>query len=270
MKKLITAGAVLSLIGTPAFAQSQEAAAPLTPSEQIEQATAITKQWVEVQSTIAKEGNQWKVDKHLIQQRIDLFSAEMESLQQEIKELEDKAATGQGKRASYTNQINELQNAQNVVLGVLPRYEADLLELSKFFPTPLANSTETLMAPLRNKGKSNLGVGQRLALIVGVLNEVDKFNKDITTTKEERSIDGKNREVYVMYLGLGQAFYADEQGTIAGTGTPDPAKGGWKWESHDDQAEQIARAIAVAQGKIKPAEFVNLPMQVTTVKALSK
>jgi chromosome segregation ATPase len=265
MKKLITAGIVLSLFGTYSSAQAQQEQVPATAADQIKNATEVTRQWVDTQATIAKEGNQWKVDRELIQQRIDLFQSEMENLQSEIDELAKKASEGQGTRAEYSNRIDELNRAQSVVLGKLPKYETELRELAQFFPAPLQNSISKLLNALpANPQKASSGPGQRLAVIVGILNEVDKFNKDVTTTQEIHVIDGKQIQVEVMYLGLGEAFYADENGMIGGYGTP--AKGSWNWVEDNTMASQISKAIKIAQGKIKPAVFVELPMQVTDVK----
>jgi hypothetical protein len=265
MKKLITAGIVLSLFGTMSSAQAQQEQAPVSAADQIKSATDVTRQWVDVQSTIAKEGNQWRVDKDLMQQRLDLFRSEMENLQSEIDNLAKKAAEGQGTRAEYSNRIEELNRAQSVVLGKLPKFETQLRELAEFFPSPLRNSISKLMTSMpANSQKTNLGPGQRLAIVVGILNEVDKFNKDVTTTQEIHMIDGKQIQVEVMYLGLGQAFYADENGMFAGYGTP--AKGEWTWVEKNEMASEISKTLTIAQEKINPAVFVELPMQVTDVK----
>ncbi|HNX04956.1 MAG TPA: hypothetical protein PKI32_05605, partial [Opitutales bacterium] len=137
MKKLITAGIILSLLGSTASLQAQQSQAQQSPADQIKEATEITRQWVAQQATIAKEGNQWRVDKELMQQRIDLFRSEMEELQAEIDALTQKAAQGQGTRAEYNNRIEELNRAQSVVIGMLPKFETEIRELATYFPTPL-------------------------------------------------------------------------------------------------------------------------------------
>lgn len=261
MKKLITAGIALGLFGTVSLAQAQEA----TAAEQLQAATNITSEWVEARSSISKEINQWRVNKELIQQKIDFYKNELEGLQEEIDRYVEEAEKGKGKRAEYSNQIEELNRAQKVVLGILPKYESQVKELAKYFPSPLENSATKLAQSIpSNPENTRMSVGARLAVIVGILNEVDRFNRDVTTNQEVRTIGDKQIQVEVMYLGFAQAFYADSEGTIAGIGTP--AKGGWKWEAKDEMAPQILRAIQVAQGKIKPAEFVELPLQMTNIK----
>ena len=64
--------------------------------------------------------------------------------------------------------------------------------------------------------------------VVAMLNEADRFNSAITLTVELRKdAEGKERQVQTIYLGLGQAYFADEKGTIAGTGVP--GANGWAW-----------------------------------------
>ncbi|MFA5257001.1 MAG: DUF3450 family protein [Opitutales bacterium] len=269
MKKLISAGIALGLFGTATLLQAQQSSTPVDAGEQIKAATEVTSKWVETRSTISKDANQWRVDKELIQQKIDFYRIELENLQTEIDTLSKSASEGQDKRAQYANQIEELNRAQSVVIGMLPKYEAQVRELVRYFPSPLQETAGKLAKSIpTNPNTTRLGAGQRLAVIVGILNEVDRFNRDVTTTQEIREINGENRQVDVMYMGLGQAFYADSEGKIAGIGTP--AKDGWKWEAHDDMATQILTAIKVAQGKIKPAVFVEIPLQTTTINAISR
>jgi hypothetical protein len=264
MKKLITAGLALGLFGTVAHAQNQQAAT-IDAVEQMKAATQVTSQWIGIRANIAKVGSQWHIDRQLMQQRIDLYRSEIDQLQRNIAEMTSKAAEGQGKRAELSNEIDTLERAQKVVVGILPRYEAQLRELAKYFPEPLLRTTSRMIDSIPTSAANvRLGAGQRLALIVSVLNEVDKFNRDVTTSQELRQISGESRQVSVMYMGLGQAFYADATGSFGGVGFP--AKGGWVWEERNDMAAQIRDAIKVAQGEIKPAIFVELPLQVTQIK----
>jgi hypothetical protein len=105
-----------------------------------------------------------------------------------------------------------------------------------------------------------MGDGQRMAIVVAILNEIDKFNNTVTVEKEMRDVNGKPTEVKTMYLGLAQAFYAYKSGMFAGVGKP--AEGEWKWEEKNDMAQQISQAIAVADASLKPPVFSNLPLSV--------
>ena len=82
----------------------------------------------------------------------------------------------------------------------------------------------------------------------------------ITLTVELRKdAEGKDRQVQTIYLGLGQAYFADEKGTIAGTGVP--GANGWTWTANAALAEKIRKVIDIYENR-RPAEFVPVPVSV--------
>jgi hypothetical protein len=97
--------------------------------------------------------------------------------------------------------------------------------------------------------------------VIGILNEVNKFNRsEITVTSEVRKLaGGSSAEVTALYIGLGQAFYTGSNGTVAGVGHP--SEDGWIWEPANDAAAEIAEAIAVLKNE-KVASFIPLPVKV--------
>ncbi len=262
MKKLIIGGIALGLSVVPATAQQEtESQNPL------QQTRSAISSWVELKSDISKEATAWSTKKGLLEQRIELYETELENLTKEIAELQEKAETSAGDRSRLVQQQELLQRAQSAIEAELPKYETAILELARYFPAPLRDRVSTFTSSIpKDPSNTRLGVGQRMALIVGTMNEVDKFNNEATVVSEIRDIDGKRVQVRTLYLGLGQAFYANDQGTIGGVGYPAPD--GWTWESKNEMAADIARAIGVSSNVIKPAEFVGLPLKITEVNAL--
>ena len=101
-----------------------------------------------------------------------------------------------------------------------------------------------------------------MAIVIGTLNEIDKFNNSLTVISELRDMpDGvTTSEVKTIYIGLAQAYYVDSKAKIAGIGTP--SEDGWVWEENTDLAASISRSIAIYENIIKPAEFVDLPVSI--------
>ena len=62
-----------------------------------------------------------------------------------------------------------------------------------------------------------------------------------------------------IYLGLGQAYCADEKGTIAGTGVP--GANGWAWEAKPELTESIRKVIDIFEIRMS-AEFVPVPVTI--------
>jgi hypothetical protein len=106
---------------------------------------------------------------------------------------------------------------------------------------------------------TNVSLAERYQNVVGISNEVGKFNNDITMVTEVRTLsDGKPAEVRTVYVGLAQAYFVSPKGE-AGIGRP--SESGWSWTAARDIAPQIEQVVEVLQNKAKP-HFVSLPVKV--------
>jgi len=102
-------------------------------------------------------------------------------------------------------------------------------------------------------------LSQRFLTVVGILDEANRFNREVTASSEVRpASDGSLAEVNALYVGLGAAFYANAAGTAAGVGRPGPE--GWEWSAADSAAAAVAEAFKVHQGEVM-AHFVQLPVE---------
>ena len=80
--------------------------------------------------------------------------------------------------------------------------------------------------------------------MIGVLNEVNKFARDITVTSEVKELEGgKTAEVTAMYLGLGAGYYFNDKGNIAGYGYP--GEKSWVWEPDETLVQPVADAVTI-------------------------
>jgi hypothetical protein len=103
-----------------------------------------------------------------------------------------------------------------------------------------------------------------MAILVGIMNEVDKFNSDFSISSTHKTLpNGETKLVDVIYLGLAVAYYADSEGIVGGIGTP--AAGDWNWEERNDLAPAIRDAVLYYNGDIKPALMVDLPINIKDI-----
>ncbi|MCG8432352.1 MAG: DUF3450 domain-containing protein, partial [Candidatus Omnitrophica bacterium] len=108
--------------------------------------------------------------------------------------------------------------------------------------------------------ETKLSLGERFQNIVGVLNEVSKFNREITLASEVRNLpDGTSAEVTTIYVGIGKAYYVNNKGDIAGIGSA--SENGWRWRTANEAAPEIARAIAILKNE-QAAAFTQLPVEI--------
>jgi hypothetical protein len=155
----------------------------------------------------------------------------------------------------------KLKDASASLIGALESLEERTKELLKRLPDPVCQRVKPLRQRLPEKSaETKLSVSERFQNVVGILNEVDKFNREITLTSEVRTLpDGPSVEVVAVYIGIGQAFYASADGTVAGIGTAQ--KDGWVWKPDNTAGPRIAEAIAILKNE-KVAKFVQLPIEI--------
>ena len=85
------------------------------------------------------------------------------------------------------------------LLARIPGAVTELLAAHRL-PAPFIDAERAAMAEVRLAPTANRSV-------VGVLNELHKWNREVTVTSEVRAhADGSSVEVAVIYVGLGQAF----------------------------------------------------------------
>jgi hypothetical protein len=254
MKHTVMLTTLLPLATAAATAQSNRADTVGTTQ------TAIQK-WVETNALISKEARDWAVAKDALTASVDVCKREIVATQKKIAEAEADIAAADTKRVELgaTNEREkETATALEQRIGAL---EQRVLQTLPRLPQPLREKVEVLtqLIPAAD-ATERPPLGNRYATVVGVLNELHKWNREITVTSEVRTLpDGSSVEVAVVYVGLGQAFYTGGNGRVAGTGSA--TADGWVWRQANELAPRVQQAIAVFKNE-QPATFVQLPVQV--------
>jgi len=227
----------------------------------IDVARAALEQWVETRRLISQEKRDWAEGKEVLTARIDLVQREIATMRAKVGEAEASIVEADRKREELVQGNDELRAATQSlgegivalearVRGLLPRLPAPIRERVKILSQRLPEDPTTTKATL----------SERFQNVVGILNEVDKFNREVTLSLEVRELPGGGAiEVTTLYLGLGQAFYASSKGDAAGIGTA--TEDGWAWTPANEAAAAILEAIAVQRNEA-PAKFVQLPLRI--------
>ena len=241
-----------------AAAQEQEPQEK-TGAMRVQDTRTVLEQWVQTRRVISKEKRDWVLGKQLLQDRIDLVKREMESLRERIEETKSNLSEADKKKIELVETSDKLLEASSSLRSLIFRLEFETRELLRRLPEPIRDHVKPLSQKIPEEGPTGeVVLGPRYQNIVGILNEVDKFNREIRVTNEVRQLDdGSSAEVATLYIGLGQAYYVNTKGDRAGVGTQ--SDDGWVWEQHNDAAADIALAIAILRNE-KPAAFVRLPM----------
>jgi len=233
-------------------------AAPKAPT--LEETRLTLSKWIETQQIISKERNDWQQGKEILQGRIELVGKEVTQLKDRIAQSEAAVQESNRKRDELTKQNAQLKETGAQLAASITQMEARVRKLAKVAPEGVAKRLEPLLQRIpADPSATRVSVAERFQNVLGILNELNKANSEITIAYEIRQLaDGTSSEVQVIYVGLAQAYYLSPRGE-AGIGRPTDE--GWTWKPAGDQADEIYTALEIIQGKHPPA-FVALPVSI--------
>jgi hypothetical protein len=255
---LFRAPAILAILAvlSPSALRAQQ-----TPAEAVAATRTTIEKYVETRGLVSKETRDWAVGKESLEARMDVVRREIESLQKRIGDAEKSIADADQKRAELLAENERRKAIGEQLTTQVVTMETRVHKLLPRLPEPLRARIKPLSQRLPVAGEeSKQSVGERWQNVIGILNEVDKWNREITVTTELRTMaDGSSVEVAVLYVGVAQGYYASANGRFAGIGSANAEA--WSWRAADELAPQVSRAIAVWKSE-QMAAFVRLPVQI--------
>jgi hypothetical protein len=137
-------------------------------------------------------------------------------------------------------------------------FEGQLTNLVPRLPAPLQEAMKPLLNRLpADPATTRMTAAERVQVLVGLLNELDKFNNAVAVFSEKRpNARGEEVAVETVYVGLGAAYFVNEAGDFAGTGVA--GLKGWEWTARPELAGSIREVIRIYRNE-RPARFVALP-----------
>jgi len=231
------------------------AAAP--PS--LEEARLTMGKWIETQQIISKERKEWQQGKEILLGRLELVKKEMATLEEKIKTAQSSVAEANKTRDELLAENDQLKAVGAQLIQAVTGMEEEIRQLFKTLPEPIQTKLQPLYQRIpEDAAQTHVSAAERFQNVLGILNELNNANNDITVSYEVRNLsDGKPFEVKAIYVGLAQAYYVSASGE-AGIGHP--TADGWKWESSKAVANDVLMALEILQGKQSPA-FVLLPVK---------
>lgn len=217
--------------------------------------------WVESRKVISQERRDWALGREMLNERIDLVQQEIDTLKEKIGDAETSLSEADKKRAGLVEDNDQLRSAAEALSGTVRTLEQRTGRLLSRLPDPVRERVKPLSQRIPDaEEETKLSLAERFQNIIGILNEVNKFSREITLTSEVRSLpDGTSAEVTALYVGIGRAYYASTDGKIAGSGTSSPD--GWVWTEDNRSAAGISQTIAILNNE-QVADFVLLPVEI--------
>ncbi len=223
---------------------------------------ATLEKWVETQRIISQEKRDFELSKEMLNERIKLLEREIEELERKIVTAKDNISDADIKRQKILKDNNEYNNNFTVLQNIVGRLEDGVRDVIKKLPENVNGHIKPLSQRLpdpENTSKT-VSLSERFQNIVGILNEVDKFNREISIVSEVRNLDtGDSVEVTTVYIGLGQAYFVNATGDIAGIGNLTDE--GWKWTENNEIAPAVSDVISILKNE-KVASYVKLPVEI--------
>jgi septal ring factor EnvC (AmiA/AmiB activator) len=236
-------------------------AAPAAETSPMAQTRSTLEQWVQTRQLISQTRTDWQTDKETLEQTVALYERELQAIDEQMS----KVATNNTQVAKEMTEATALQKTSNETLSDAKKFatefEAKVKQLVPQLPGPLQDILKPLLARLpTDPANTMMLAAERMQVLVGVLNELDKFNNAISIFNERRKNDkGEEVSVQTVYIGLGAACFVNEAGDFAGTGTA--GKNGWEWTTKPEIAPTVHEVVKIYRNE-RAARFVTLPAAV--------
>ncbi len=228
------------------------------PPPTLEETRVMMDKWLETQQIISKERKDWQQGKEILLSRLELVKKEISTLDEKIKQAESGVAEANKKRNELLAENGHLKVSGEQLAEAIAGMEGNVRQMFRQIPEPIRTRLQPLYQRIpEDPSKTRIAVAERFQNVLGILNELNKANNEITVSYEVHNLaDGKPAEVKAVYVGLAQAYYVSAGGE-AGVGCP--TADGWKWKPSKTIGREVLTALEIIEGKQSPA-FVPLPV----------
>ncbi len=221
---------------------------------------ALVQKWAETERMIAAERNEWEQGKALLQGRITLVQQSIEDMKKKKAEAETKLTEAKKRAAEVATEKQEAKEASEALLALAPALEKGVRDLIVRVPNTVREKVKVLADRIPKEGSEvkNITAAERFQNVLGILNELNKANLEIASLPEIHEIGGgRKAEVKTIYVGLGQGYFVNSAGDLAGVGTP--AAGEWVWNTDPTIAKPMLEVLEVMKKAMSP-KLVELPV----------
>ncbi len=218
-------------------------------------------QWVETRQLISKTRSDWQTDKETLEQTRQLFDRELQQVAEQMGKLSTNSTQVDKERTEAEAALKSSNEALDRAKQFTAGFEGKLAKLVPQLPVPLQEIIKPLLTRLpADTAATKMPVTERVQVLVGILNEVDKFNNAVNLFSEKRKNEkGEEVAVETVYVGLGAAYFVNDANNFAGTGAPGP--NGWEWAIKSEIASPVREVVRIYRNE-RPAQFVTLPVTI--------
>lgn len=217
-----------------------------------QQAQQMVVEWLEIKKTIADEKKESDAQRLSLMKLLDIYRVELDLLEEGISVAGVTLSDSDAELEAIKMSTEHLRQTRGRLQQKVDDQSLRLLKIMNHYPSPLLQQVAGQKNALTDPATK---LRAKVLAMVAVIKSTIKFNQVVTYSAEILAIDGVERQLQVLYLGLGRGFYVS--GDTAGLVEVDST--GWKWIRKDQYWKNISAAIGVYQKTTRP-ELVKLPI----------
>lgn len=226
-------------------------------SGQVKETHQIIEEWVKTRQLISEEKSSWKSEKAALADLDEALTREISELEDKLSQFEKENTGAARQRANLTERKESAQVASMRFYEGMQKIESEINGTTNLLPSPLRDRLSMFYEKIDSDQNKGLPLRKRLEGGVAILQAIHLFHRSVHLERQEFKLDdGKSREFFVIYFGLGVAYFVNESGNVAGWGQPE--KSGWQWTRQDELAEEISMGVSVLENRALP-RFLDLP-----------
>jgi len=217
--------------------------------------------WVETRQLVSKTKTDWQADKETLEQTIKLFDRELKAVEEQMSKVSTNNVQVEKERLEAEGLQKASSDALNRAKEFATGCEAGIKKLVPQLPVPLQDILKKDLARLpADPANTRMLAAERVQTLVGILNEIDKFNNALNVFSERRkNANGEEVAVQTVYVGLGAGYFVNDSGDFAGTGAP--GANGWEWTLKPEVAPTVKEVLKIYRNE-RTAQFVTLPVAI--------
>jgi hypothetical protein len=231
------------------------AAGPAIAADPIQDAGKIASEWVKTRAETARLESSWMQDHALLASTIEGLKERAGRLQDKRDHLLSATAAERDEQAALNAKLAEAKQSLQVTETRLQALTEKVLRLRPQLPPRLSEALEMSYRSLAGK---ETGPGERMQLVMTVLNRSAQFNLSVSHGEDLVTLPGESapKAVDAIYWGLSHGYALDRTTGKAWYGAPGPE--GWRWEALEGAAPAVTKLFAIRRDEADP-ELVSVP-----------
>ena len=171
---------------------------PASPT--LEETRLTMDKWIETQQIISRERKDWQQGKEILLGRLELIKKEVATLEEKTGQAEAGVTEASKKRSDLIAENDQLKAANTLLTEAVTGMEGEVRLLFKALPEPVQAKLQPLYQRIpEDTAKTRVSAAERFQNVLGILNELNKTNNEITVSYEVHHLaDGKPSEVKVL------------------------------------------------------------------------